>query len=166
MHLLQEKILTPEALRQVREQLRRDGRTVVFTNGCFDILHRGHIDYLSFARRQGDALMVGLNADASVRRAKGTHRPVNPQEDRAIVLAALACVDYVTIFEADEPAELIAGLLPDVLVKGEDWSHYVSGREAVEAAGGRVILAPLTPGRSTTGTITRIRQSPVNEEPS
>jgi len=159
-----DKILPRDALQPQREQWRRDGRTVVFTNGCFDILHRGHIDYLTFARNQGDVLIVGLNADASVRRAKGPDRPVNGATDRAAVLAALACVDVVTIFDEDEPAALIGALLPDVLVKGEDWAHYVSGREAVEAAGGRVVLARLTPERSTSGLLERIRHHPQPEE--
>ena len=159
-----DKMLSREALLARREQWRQNGRTVVFTNGCFDILHRGHVDYLTFARNQGDVLIVGLNADASVRRAKGPDRPVNDEADRAAVLAALACVDGVIIFEEDEPAALIGALLPDVLVKGEDWAHYVSGREAVEAAGGRVVLARMTPGRSTSRLIERIRHRPQPEE--
>ena len=158
------KLIEKSALIERRETLRREGRIVVFTNGCFDILHRGHVEYLTFARNQGDVLIVGLNADASVRRAKGPERPVNGEADRAAVLAALACVDYITVFEEDEPAALIATLLPDVLVKGEDWAHYVSGREAVEAAGGRVVLAPLTPGRSTTRVIDHIRKTSQQEE--
>jgi D-beta-D-heptose 7-phosphate kinase/D-beta-D-heptose 1-phosphate adenosyltransferase len=137
--------------------LRSQGRRVVFTNGCFDILHTGHVTYLEFARRQGDALFVGLNSDASVRRAKGPGRPVNCQEDRARVLAALRSVDCVTIFDEDEPRELIAQILPDVLVKGRDWAHYVSGRDIVEARGGRVVLADLVEGRSTTRTIQAIQ---------
>ncbi len=159
-----DKILTREALLARRRHWLQDGRTVVFTNGCFDILHRGHVDYLTFARNQGDVLIVGLNADASVRRAKGPDRPVNGEADRAAVLAALVCVDAVTIFEEDEPAALIEALLPDVLVKGEDWAHYVSGREAVEAAGGRVVLARMTPDRSTSRLIERIRHHPQPEE--
>jgi len=150
------KILTREAMRDERARLRADGRTLVFTNGCFDILHAGHVSYLDFARRQGDALVVGLNADASVRRVKGPTRPVNPQQDRALVLAALEAVDYVVVFDEDEPIQLIGAILPDVLVKGADWAHYVSGRELVEAAGGRVVLAELVPGRSTTGMIRKM----------
>jgi D-beta-D-heptose 7-phosphate kinase/D-beta-D-heptose 1-phosphate adenosyltransferase len=150
------KILTREAMRGERARLKTEGRTLVFTNGCFDILHAGHVSYLDFARRQGDALAVGLNADASVRRAKGPTRPVNPQEDRALVLAALEAVDYVIVFEEDEPLALISVIMPDVLVKGADWAHYVSGRDLVEAAGGRVVLAELVPGRSTTGMIRKM----------
>ena len=157
MRTPESKIQTRAALRDLCREEREAGRSVVFTNGCFDLLHAGHVTYLHFARRQGDRLVVGLNADSSVRRAKGEGRPVNGEADRALVLAALECVDYVVVFEEDEPAELIAALLPNVLVKGEDWAHYVSGREVVEAHGGRVVLAPLVPGRSTTGTIERMR---------
>ncbi len=142
-----------------RERLRDQGKTVVFTNGAFDILHAGHVDYLGFARAQGDALILGLNSDDSVRRYKGDKRPVNPQGDRAAVLAALAAIDYVVIFDEDEPLELITALLPDVLVKGADWAHYVSGREVVEANGGKVVLAKMVEGRSTTGTIERILEA-------
>jgi len=150
------KILSREAMRSERARLKAAGHTLVFTNGCFDILHAGHVAYLGFSRQQGDALAVGLNADASVRRAKGDSRPVNPQQDRALVLAALEAVDYVIIFDEDEPVGLIGDILPDVLVKGADWAHYVSGRELVEAAGGRVVLADLVPGRSTTGIIRKM----------
>ena len=139
-----------------REKLRRQGRSLVFTNGAFDILHDGHVTYLDFARRQGDALIVGVNSDASVRRYKGDKRPVNPEAERALVLASLECVDYVVLFDEDEPKTLIAEVLPDVLVKGADWAHYVSGRDVVEAGGGRVVLADLVQGKSTTGTIERI----------
>jgi D-beta-D-heptose 7-phosphate kinase/D-beta-D-heptose 1-phosphate adenosyltransferase len=146
-------------MRAERDRLHTEGRTLVFTNGCFDILHRGHADYLTFARSQGDALVVGLNSDASVRRAKGPTRPVNPEQDRAYVLGSLRAVDFVVIFEEDEPRDLISQILPDVLVKGKDWAHYVSGREIVEANGGRVVLAEMVEGRSTTATIERMRSS-------
>jgi rfaE bifunctional protein nucleotidyltransferase chain/domain len=146
-------------MRAERDRLHAEGRTLVFTNGCFDILHRGHADYLAFARSQGDALVVGLNSDASVRRAKGPTRPVNPEQDRAYVLGSLRVVDFVVIFEEDEPRDLISQILPDVLVKGKDWAHYVSGREIVEANGGRVVLAEMVEGRSTTATIERMRSS-------
>jgi len=142
-----------------RRALREAGKTLVFTNGCFDLIHAGHVDYLGFARAQGDALVVGLNSDASVRRNKGDRRPIVSQDDRATVLAALECVDFVIVFDDDEPASLIAEILPDVLVKGEDWSHYVSGREVVEANGGKVVLAKMVEGRSTTDIIERIRAS-------
>jgi rfaE bifunctional protein nucleotidyltransferase chain/domain len=153
------RILTPSEMRAERDRLHAEGRTLVFTNGCFDILHRGHADYLAFARSQGDALVVGLNSDASVRRAKGPTRPVNPEQDRAYVLGSLRVVDFVVIFEEDEPRDLISQILPDVLVKGKDWAHYVSGREIVEANGGRVVLAEMVEGRSTTATIERMRSS-------
>ena len=153
------RVLTPAEMRAERDRLHAEGRTLVFTNGCFDILHRGHADYLAFARSQGDALVVGLNSDASVRRAKGPTRPVNPEQDRAYVLGSLRAVDFVVIFDEDEPRDLIAQILPDVLVKGKDWAHYVSGREIVEANGGRVVLAEMVEGRSTTATIERMRSS-------
>jgi D-beta-D-heptose 7-phosphate kinase/D-beta-D-heptose 1-phosphate adenosyltransferase len=111
---------------------------------------------MTFARQQGDCLIVGLNSDASVRRYKGDKRPIVPQQERATLLAGLRCVDYVVIFDEDEPKELIARLLPDVLVKGEDWAHYVSGRDVVEANGGKVVLARMVEGRSTTNVIKRI----------
>lgn len=142
-----------------RARLRAAGKKLVFTNGAFDILHAGHVTYLQFARAQGEALCVGLNSDASVKRYKGDLRPVNPQDDRALVLAALACVDYVVIFDEDEPKELIGEIIPDVLVKGADWAHYVSGRDIVEAHGGKVVLAQMVEGRSTSNTIQRIVQA-------
>ena len=150
------RILTADECRAVRDRLAAEGKSLVFTNGCFDILHRGHATYLAFARAQGDALVVGLNSDASVRRNKGPDRPINPQDDRAFVLGSLRCVDYVVIFDEDEPKDLIARILPQVLVKGRDWAHYVSGRDIVEAHGGRVVLADMVEGRSTTNTIGRI----------
>ncbi len=143
-------------MKQERARLKAAGKKVSFTNGCFDIIHAGHVDYLQWARNQADALIVGLNSDASVRRNKGDKRPIVDEHDRAYVLAALACVDYVVLFDEDEPAQLIADIVPDVLVKGEDWAHYVSGRETVEAAGGRVALAPLVEGRSTSNLISKI----------
>lgn len=148
------------------ELVRRFGRPrdfrVVFTNGCFDLVHAGHVDYLYEARRLGDALVVGLNSDASVRRLKGPGRPITTQDDRARVLAGLACVDAVTIFDEDTPRELIAELLPDVLVKGGDYrAEDVVGGDVVESAGGRVVIVPLTPGRSTTGIIRSILQAQV-----
>ena len=144
-------------MRAERDRLHAEGKSLVFTNGCFDILHRGHADYLAFARSQGDALVVGLNSDNSVRRAKGPNRPLNPEQDRAYVLGSLRAVDFVVIFDEDEPRDLIAQILPDVLVKGKDWAHYVSGRDIVEANGGRVVLAEMVEGRSTTATIEKMR---------
>ena len=152
-------VWTPEKARQFRDRLHHEGRKLVFTNGCFDILHRGHVTYLKFARDQGDALVLGLNSDASVRRSKGPSRPINCEEDRAFVLSALRSVDGVVIFDEDEPKDLIARILPDVLVKGKDWAHYVSGREIVEANGGKVVLAEMVEGRSTTNTVDRILRS-------
>lgn len=149
-------LFSTDEARAERDRLVAAGRELVFTNGCFDILHRGHAEYLSFARSQGDALCVGLNSDASVRRSKGPSRPVNSQEDRAFVLGSLRAVDFVVIFDEDEPKELIAKILPQVLVKGKDWAHYVSGRDIVESHGGRVVLADMVEGRSTTGTIEKL----------
>ena len=143
---------TAEACRR-REDLRSKGKTVVFTNGCFDILHAGHVGLLSFAREQGDFLIVGLNSDASIRRIKGPDRPVVPQADRALLLAALEAVDLVVLFEEDRVDRLIGDLLPDIVVKGAQWGQEVHGREVVEANGGRVVLAPMANGRSTTNII-------------
>jgi len=147
---------TVEQVRAARDQLHAEGRTLVFTNGCFDILHSGHVTYLAYARAQGDALVLGLNSDRSVRESKGAGRPINTAEDRARVLLALRSVDHVVVFDEPEPRDLIAAILPDVLVKGSDWAHYVSGRDVVEANGGRVVLADLVEGRSTTNTIDRV----------
>ncbi len=153
-------ILTPAEARAERDRLVKTGKQLVFTNGCFDILHRGHAEYLAFARAQGDALCLGLNSDASVRRSnKGPDRPINPESDRAFVVGSLRAVDFVVIFDEDEPKDLIAQVLPQVLVKGKDWAHYVSGREIVEANGGRVVLADMVVGRSTTNTIKRVLAS-------
>ena len=137
----------------------RRNRRVVFTNGCFDLLHPGHIRCLEQARALGDLLIVAINSDASVRRMKGAERPVMPEGERAEVLAALAAVDYVTVFEEDTPREIIARLVPDVLVKGGDWGpDQIVGRAEVEAAGGRVVSIPLEPGWSTTALLKRISQ--------
>ncbi|ACF14393.1 rfaE bifunctional protein [Chloroherpeton thalassium ATCC 35110] len=133
------------------------GKKVVFTNGCFDILHAGHVQYLNQAKALGDVLIIGLNADASVRRLKGEKRPINSEEDRAFVLNGLKAVDAVVVFEEDTPLELIQALLPDVLVKGGDWAiDKIVGREVVEANGGKVKTISFLDGRSTTGTIEKI----------
>jgi D-beta-D-heptose 7-phosphate kinase/D-beta-D-heptose 1-phosphate adenosyltransferase len=154
----QSKIL--DRVAAVAQYGRPRGDVVVFTNGCFDILHRGHVAYLNAARALGDRLIIGLNTDASVRRLKGAGRPVSCEDDRAYVLAALACVDAVTPFDEDTPAALIRALLPDVLVKGGDYApEQVVGRDAVEANGGRLVLIPFVHGRSTTGILERIRES-------
>jgi rfaE bifunctional protein nucleotidyltransferase chain/domain len=137
---------------------RAAGRTIVFTNGVFDLLHPGHVRYLQDARALGDVLIVGLNADASVRRNKGPTRPINPEGERAEIVAALACVDAVVIFDEDTPADVIRLVQPDVLVKGSDWpADQIVGRDTVEARGGRVVLTPVEPGHSTTAIIERIR---------
>ncbi|QBG46519.1 D-glycero-beta-D-manno-heptose 1-phosphate adenylyltransferase [Verrucomicrobia bacterium S94] len=156
MRNFMDKIKSRSEMVAERARLKAEGKVVSFTNGCFDILHSGHVTYLNFAREQGDVLVLGMNSDASVKRNKGDDRPIVCEEDRARVIAALECVDYVVLFDEDEPRDLIAELLPDVLVKGEDWAHYVSGREEVEAAGGRVVLAKMVEGRSTTNVIGRV----------
>ncbi|MFP4476828.1 MAG: D-glycero-beta-D-manno-heptose 1-phosphate adenylyltransferase [Desulfatibacillaceae bacterium] len=139
---------------------RAKGNTVVFTNGCFDILHVGHVRYLATARAQGDLLVVGLNSDRSVREIKGPRRPVNSQEDRAEVLAALECVDVVCVFDEPDPGDLIAEVLPNVLVKGADWAEEdIIGGDTVKAHGGRVVRVPVVPGASTTATIERILEN-------
>ena len=129
---------------------------VVLTNGCYDLLHPGHIRLLEQARSLGDVLVLALNSDAGVHRLKGSARPVFAERDRVALALGLAAVDAVVLFDEDTPRELIAAVLPDVLVKGADWSHFVAGREEVEAAGGRVALAPIEPGYSTTNMIDSI----------
>jgi D-beta-D-heptose 7-phosphate kinase/D-beta-D-heptose 1-phosphate adenosyltransferase len=145
-----------EMVEIVRER-RALGHQVVFTNGCFDLLHRGHTRLLQQARELGDLLIVGLNSDASVRRVKGPSRPVLPEEERAEVLSALASVDYVVFFDDPDPGSTIAALQPDVLAKGADWAKdQIVGRETVEGRGGRVVTIPLVEGSSTSGIIDRI----------
>jgi D-beta-D-heptose 7-phosphate kinase/D-beta-D-heptose 1-phosphate adenosyltransferase len=152
-----EKIADEDELISALEHRRRRGDRVVFTNGCFDIIHMGHVRYLQFARSQGDLLVVGLNSDKSVRALKEAPRPILPQAERAALLAALGCVDYVVIFDEDTPERLIKRVAPDILVKGEDWRDKgVVGREFVEGHGGKVVLAPLVQGISTTGIVKRI----------
>jgi rfaE bifunctional protein nucleotidyltransferase chain/domain len=159
-----EKILTRTKAGEVRARLRIEGRRLVFTNGCFDLLHVGHVRYLQQARALGDALIVAINSDRAVRELKGAGRPVMNEEERAEVLAALAAVDYVTVFDELSPRTLIAQLLPDVLVKGGDYGlDDIHGREEVEAAGGRVYALPFIAGASTTEMIERIRRQ-VNGE--
>ena len=137
----------------LRQRWREQGRTVVFTNGCYDILHAGHIRLLEQARSMGDVLVLALNTDASVARMKGASRPIISQTQRAALASRLAAVDAVTFFDEDTPTELIAALLPDVLVKGSDWTHYIAGKEEVEAAGGKVVTIPLEVGYSTSNVI-------------
>jgi D-beta-D-heptose 7-phosphate kinase/D-beta-D-heptose 1-phosphate adenosyltransferase len=138
-------------------RLRSRGQKVVFTNGCFDILHVGHIRYLRKAKKQGDVLIIGLNTDRSVKQIKGEERPVVPERERAEVLAALEFVDYVVLFDQPDPLPLIAALKPHVLVKGADWAKsQIIGREIVEKNGGRVVRVPLVAGASSTGVIEKI----------
>lgn len=140
-------------------RLKRQGQTIVFTNGVFDILHRGHVDYLARARNLGDVLIVGLNSDASVRRFKGPSRPVQRQQDRAVILLALKVVDYVVIFGEDTPDKLIRSVKPDVLVKGADYKlSEIVGAEFVESYGGQVVRVRLTGGRSTSDIIKRSKR--------
>jgi len=158
------KLLTREALIRERERLRREGKRLVFTNGCFDLLHPGHVRYLSQARAMGDALVVALNGDRSVRKLKGKGRPILNEQERAEVVSALEAVDYVTIFEEETPRELVAELLPDVLVKGGDWPiDQIIGREEVEASGGRVVSLPYVERLSTSEIIERVKR--VRKEP-
>jgi D-beta-D-heptose 7-phosphate kinase/D-beta-D-heptose 1-phosphate adenosyltransferase len=156
---LNPEILTlEEAILRFGRQ-KRNGRRIVFTNGCFDLLHPGHIGSLEQARALGDALIVGLNSDAGVRQLKGAGRPVLPERERAEILCALECVDAVVIFDEPTPREIISRLLPDVLVKGGDWpGDQIVGREEVEAAGGRVVSIPVVPGYSTTTMLRKIRE--------
>lgn len=146
-------IFSREELLGVRAAWKRAGKIVVFTNGCFDLLHPGHIRLLESARSLGDVLILALNTDQSVRRTKGLERPLVPEHERAELAAGLEAVNAVTFFDEDTPRELIATLLPDVLVKGADWSHFIAGKEEVEAAGGKVVALPLEPGYSTSALV-------------
>ena len=149
-------IFTRKQLIDRRSEWKRAGKKVVFTNGCYDILHPGHIRLLESARSLGDILILALNTDASVQRLKGPTRPLISQEQRAELAVALEAVDAVTFFDEDTPRELIAAVLPDVLIKGADWAHFIAGREEVEAAGGQVLALPLEPGYSTTGILEEV----------
>jgi len=152
------KVRSIESLLNELSWHRRQNETIVFTNGCFDVVHRGHIEYLRFTKQQGDIVVLGLNSDSSVRTIKGPGRPINNEHDRAAILAALESVDYITVFDAPTPIELIEKLRPDVLVKGEDWAQKgVVGRECVESYGGRVVLAPIINGKSSSATIEKIK---------
>jgi D-beta-D-heptose 7-phosphate kinase/D-beta-D-heptose 1-phosphate adenosyltransferase len=158
---MQDKLKTREDLLKILPIRRAQGRRIVFTNGCFDLLHVGHVRYLQAAHDMGDILIVGLNTDASVQMLnKGNSRPITPQGQRAELLAALACVDYVVLFDEPDPGQLIADLKPDILVKGGDWKpEQIVGRESVEARGGLVRTIPLVPDVSTTAIIEKIRSS-------
>ena len=151
------KVVLRAELLQLREQFKHEGKKVVFTNGCFDIVHRGHVEYLTKAKTLGDVLVVGMNTDASVKRLKGAARPVVCEDDRAFVLAALHAVDYVCLFPEDTPYDLIKALVPDVLVKGSDWAvDAIVGKDIVEGAGGAVQTIDFVPNRSTTDIIKKI----------
>jgi len=151
------KIQSIARLKRIVGSLKSQGKRVVFTNGCFDILHVGHIRYLAKARKMGDILIVGLNTDRSVRAIKGEKRPIVSESERAEVLAALAIVDYVVLFDEPDPLRLITALKPDILVKGADWpKDEIVGREVVEKAGGKVTRIPLVPGSSSTNLIEKI----------
>jgi len=153
-------MLDADALAAFVGDARAAGKRIVFTNGVFDILHPGHLRYLQAARRHGDLLIVGLNSDASVRRNKGPERPINPEAERAEVLEALACVDAVSVFDEDTPADIIRRVQPDILVKGADWpADQIVGRDTVEARGGRVILEKVEQGYSTSAIIDRVKFS-------
>lgn len=152
------KIQTQNALAKILKRLRTAHKGIVFTNGCFDILHIGHVDYLERAKRLGDCLVVGLNSDRSVRRLKGSDRPVNRSRDRARVLAALKCVDFVTVFEEETPANLIRKLMPDVIAKGGDWNvNRIVGSNFVRSYGGKAVSLPFVKGYSTSRLIKKIK---------
>lgn len=154
------RVLTQPQAAAFAAAARTAGRRIVFTNGVFDLLHPGHVRYLEEARLLGDILIVGLNADESVRRNKGEARPITPQNDRAEVIGALACVDAAVIFSEDTPTAIIHLIQPDILVKGADWpADQIVGRDTVEARGGRVVLVPVEPGYSTTALVERIRNA-------
>ena len=157
-------VMSQEGIRAFVRAQRSAGRRVVFTNGVFDLLHPGHVRYLQEARSLGDLLVVGLNADESVRRNKGPARPINSEAERAEVMAALACVDAVVIFAEDTPADIIRLVEPDILVKGADWAaDAIVGRDTVEARGGRVVRVPVEQGYSTTAIVEKIQNSSRNE---
>ena len=152
------RILTPDEAGVFADALRRDGKRVVFTNGVFDLLHPGHVRYLQAARAEGDALIVGVNSDRSVRANKGPERPITPEHERAEILAALECVDAVAIFDDETPDAIIKAIQPDVLVKGADWAaDAFVGRDTVEARGGRVVRLSIYAGWSTTEIVKRIK---------
>lgn len=149
-------IYSREEMVAQRAAWKKEGKKVVFTNGCYDILHPGHVRLLEAARSLGDVLILALNTDASVQRLKGLSRPILNDEQRGQLASQLEAVDAVTFFDEDTPRELIAEVLPDFLVKGADWSHFIAGREEVEAAGGQVMALPLEPGYSTTNLVEQI----------
>ena len=154
---MRDKIFEREGLKEKVKALKKGGKKIVFTNGCFDLLHIGHVRYLEAARAEGDVLVVGVNSDSSVRRIKGPGRPIVPEDQRAEVLASLSCVDFVTLFDEPDPLVTIRLVMPDVLVKGADWEEdAIVGRDVVEAMGGRVIRITLTESASTSRIIEKI----------
>ena len=153
-------LLSLEEFLEIRKKLKAEGKKLVFTNGCFDIIHRGHVDYLNRAKALGDYLVVALNSDESVRKLKGEGRPINKLEDRAFVIANLKAVDFVVSFDEDTPFEIISAIIPDVLVKGGDWSiENIVGRDVVEANGGKVYSLPYVENYSTTNIINKMKSS-------
>lgn len=150
------RLYSRRELLEQRKRWKEKSQKVAFTNGCFDLLHPGHIRLLEYAKSLADVLIVGINTDAGVQRLKGPARPLLAEQERAEVLCALAAVDGVVLFDEETPRELIAELLPDILMKGADWSHFIAGREEVEAAGGQVIAAPLEAGYSTTAIVEKL----------
>jgi len=154
---MSKKIFKREDLKEKMEVLKKAGKIIVFTNGCFDLIHVGHVRYLQAAKAEGDVLVVGVNSDRSVRQIKGPGRPVVSEDERTEVLAALGCVDFVTLFDEPDPLVTIECLMPDVLVKGADWTEdAIVGRDVVHANGGRVVRVPVTEGASTTRIIEKI----------
>ncbi len=154
---MREKIKTKEDLHRIVEDLKKKGKRIVFTNGCFDLLHLGHIRYLEKAKSLGDILVVGVNSDRSVQSLKGPERPILPEEERAEILSGLECVDYITLFDGLTPLELISSLQPHILVKGGDWAKETTiGREVVERSGGEVVILPFVEGSSTSNLIETI----------
>lgn len=154
-----ERVVTRVEAIALVERLRKAGRRVAFTNGVFDLLHPGHVRYLQQARALGDALIVGLNSDASVRRNKGPGRPINPEGERGEIVAALDCVDAVVLFDEDTPADIVRACQPDILVKGADWpADQIVGRDTVESRGGRVVRIPVEEGHSTTTILQKIKR--------
>jgi len=162
--MMANKIFNRENLMPILDGLRDKGKKIVFTNGCFDLLHVGHLRYLEQARKEGDLLVLGLNSDRSVRELKGPTRPLLPQEERAEMMAALSMVDYIVIFDERTPLHLIKELRPDILVKGGDWKREdIVGGQEVESAGGKVVVVPEIPGRSTSNLIAEIIRSSRSE---
>ncbi|MGQ9635678.1 MAG: adenylyltransferase/cytidyltransferase family protein [Bryobacteraceae bacterium] len=164
MGLPRARFYSREELTAARNGWKQQGKRVVFTNGCYDLLHPGHVRLLERARSMGDVLILALNTDASVQRLKGPTRPLLSEGERVAQAMALEAVDAVTLFDEDTPRELIAAVLPDVLIKGADWAHFIAGREEVEAAGGQVLALPLEPGYSTTGIVEEILKRPAETD--